>query len=724
MSSLYVLGNNLLLEKLKFLYENEKKFGYMFENINNVAIYGCSKNREIIFWNKSCEKLYGFKKQEVIGKKVEDFLIPKILKSKAVSNIDSWLQNDTKLKSCKMQFRCKDGNKIRVYSNHIIVNNPKGEKEIFCFSLDLTELTDTNRMFKRELSLRKSILYMADLMIVILDKDANIVEFNEYAQKLSGYTKEDVLYKNWFDVFIDTEQKEKIKDVFDDVIKGKNLHWGYENEIVCKNGSKKTLSWHNSIIEEKKNERFVLSMGMDITDKINTQKSLEKLANYDQLTGLPNRNLFEERLKHAIANAQREKKQLMLLLLDIDNFKAINDTLGHRVGDLLLKKVGDKLNNSLRKSDTIARFGGDFFVLLFENIKDDKNIVAIINNIFRLFQEPLDVECHEIYVTISGGISLYPNDCDDLDCLLKSADIALHNIKKDGKNDFCFYSPQMNDEITKRVKLESYLRKALDKNELFLNYQPQIDIKSGKIIGVEALLRWRHPKLNIIPPLDFIPIAEDTKMILQIGKFALKKAISQLKEWQKSGIRDIKMVVNISAVQLAQGNLFETVKEILEQYEVDPKYFEIELTESVLMKNTQQAKKTLALFQKEGIEIAIDDFGTGYSSLAYLKKFPINRLKIDKTFIDDLPADTDDIAITKAIISMGKSLGMRVVAEGVEEKEQLDFLMEQGCDEVQGYCFSKPLLADEFVTFYKYHDFGKLLGGNKSHIEEKRKVTI
>jgi EAL domain-containing protein (putative c-di-GMP-specific phosphodiesterase class I) len=257
----------------------------------------------------------------------------------------------------------------------------------------------------------------------------------------------------------------------------------------------------------------------------------------------------------------------------------------------------------------------------------------------------------------------------------------------------------MNDEITKRVKLESYLRKALDKNELFLNYQPQIDIRNGKIIGVEALLRWRHPKLNIIPPLDFIPIAEDTKMILQIGKFALKKAISQLKEWQKSGIRDIKMVVNISAVQLAQGNLFETVKEILEQYEVDPKYFEIELTESVLMKNTQQAKKTLALFQKEGIEIAIDDFGTGYSSLAYLKKFPINRLKIDKTFIDDLPADTDDIAITKAIISMGKSLGMRVVAEGVEEKEQLDFLMEQGCDEVQGYCFSKPLLADEFVTF-------------------------
>ena len=685
----------ILTQTLQNLYKEEKKYKIILEKIGNIAVFAYDSKLRNIFWNRACERVFGYKKEEMLGKSMEKFLKSSIVQNEFF-NKDIYSSYDLK----PVSFMKKGGSLISLHCDFIKIREEEDEK-VFCFCVDTSDIFSQR---EKERVVKDSILHMADLMIVMLDEEANIVEFNKFAEKLSGYRKEEVLYKNWFDIFIDCEDKSKIKRVFKDVINGENFHWGYENEIVCKDGSKKTLSWHNSIIFNDDNERVVISVGMDITEKIKTQKSLERMANYDYLTSLPNRNLFEDRLKHAVFVAQRDNKKLMAMFLDIDNFKSINDTLGHRIGDKLLQEVAKRLQNSLRKSDTVARFGGDFFVLLFENIKGVKSAVSIVKNIFSLFEEPFLVEGHDIFVSVSGGVSLYPNDCPDANCLLRCADIALHNAKKEGKKGFCFYNSKMNDEIIKRVKLESYLRNALKNSEFFLVYQPQIDLKSRKIIGVEALLRWMNPTLKMIPPLDFIPIAEDTKMILEIGEFTLRKTLSQIKDWEKMGI-NVRAVVNISSIQLAQGNFFDLVDSLLKEYDVDSSQIGIEITESVLMKNMDRSIEILNRFKDRGIEIAIDDFGTGYSSLAYLKKFPISRLKIDKAFIDDLPYDKDSVSITKAIISMGKSLGMEIVAEGVEKEEQLEFLIKEGCDQIQGYFFSKPLLPGEFAAFMQSFDY-------------------
>ncbi len=694
MSSLYD-SSAMLAVKLKELYQDAKKYKSILENAH-IAVFGYDTKFRGVFWNEAAKRVFGYEKEEIIGKNIENFIKFSYLRSNC---LESFLNERSSF--IKTSFFRKDKSFVKAYCNFLKIEE-EGENFIICFCIEEKSLKKEKKKYREEI-LKNSILYMADLLIVMLDKEANIIEFNQFAQKLTGYSKEEVLYKNWFDIFIDKEKKEEIKRVFKEVIGEKDFHWGHENEIICKDGSKKMISWHNSVFSED-DEKIVIAMGMDVTDKIDTQKSLEKMANFDYLTSLPNRYLFEDRLKHAIFTAQRDNKKLMTMFLDIDNFKSINDTLGHRIGDRLLQSVALRLQNSIRKSDTVARFGGDFFVLLFENIKDEKHTISIVKNIFNLFKRPFEVGGHEIYVNVSGGVSLYPNDCPDSACLLRCADIALHNAKKEGKNDFCFYNSKMNDEIIKRVRLESYLRNALKNGELFLVYQPQIDLKTKKVIGVEALLRWMHPTLKMIPPLDFIPIAEDTKMILEIGEFALKSALSQLKYWEKLGI-DIKVVINISSVQIAQGNFFSMVDSLLRKFEVDSKKFGIEITESVLMKNMERSAEVLNKFKERGIDIAIDDFGTGYSSLAYLKKFPINSLKIDKTFIDDLPINSDSISIAKAIISMGKSLGMEIVAEGVENENQLNFLLKEGCDQIQGYFFSKPLLAGEVVSFIQNFDY-------------------
>ncbi len=557
---------------------------------------------------------------------------------------------------------------------------------------NVTLVESLKRLYEKEKKFGL-ILQKADKVAVFSYNDKGEIGFwNRGSEVICGYLREEVLGKNVFELLKVNEE---------DLDKG-------DFSVSAKNGNKITLlSAKVNAGESLKGEKFCFCF--DITKKKDAQRELERLANYDYLTSLPNRYLFEDRLSHAIANCERDGRRLMLMLLDIDNFKSINDTLGHSVGDLLLKSVADRLRNSLRKSDTVARLGGDFFVILFENIDEYKKTVSIVDNVFKLFKVPFKAGSHEIFVTVTGGMALYPDDSLEGEALLKCADIALHNAKKENKSQFRFYNKKMNDDIIKRVKLEGYLRKALEKNELFLVYQPQIDIKTGRIIGAEALIRWMHPKLKMIPPLDFIPIAEDTKMILEIGQFALEKAVSQLKEWRKLGMEDFKMVINVSAVQLAQGNFDEKVEAILNKYGVDPKNFEIEITETVLMKNMDRVKELLISLKRIGVGVAIDDFGTGYSSLAYLKKFPINRLKIDKTFIDDIPNDNDDVAITRAVISLGKSLGMKVVAEGVENERQLDFLLKEDCDEVQGYVFSKPLLPDQFVTFFRGYDFKKII---------------
>jgi diguanylate cyclase (GGDEF)-like protein/PAS domain S-box-containing protein len=423
---------------------------------------------------------------------------------------------------------------------------------------------------------------------------------------------------------------------------------------------------------------------------------LSHVAQYDAITGLPNRTLFHDRLSLAMARARRQKSALALIFLDLDGFKEINDTLGHKAGDRLLRAVGARLKHALREGDTVARLGGDEFTVILEDLHDRDEATAVAHKVLGALSKPLSLEKQEFAVTASAGLTVYPEDTRNFETLLKNADTAMYYAKDKGKNNLQSYTPQMTTLKRERVTLENQLRRALENNELFLQYQPQVDLQSGSVVGVEALARWQHPELGAVSPGRFIPLAEKSGLIVPIGKWALATACAQGVAWQAS-TAPLRIGVNVSARQF-RGDLFQTVAAVLASSGLDPQWLELELTESLLMEDPETARVTLLKLKGLGVTIAIDDFGSGYSSLSYLRHFPIDRLKIDQTFIRDLTTSPDDAAIARAIIALGHNMNLRVVAEGVETAEQLAFLRDNGCDVMQGFLYSEPVSADDCLA--------------------------
>ena len=435
----------------------------------------------------------------------------------------------------------------------------------------------------------------------------------------------------------------------------------------------------------------------DVTATRRAEERIRRLAHFDELTGLPNRTMFMHTLQRAFSLAQRRGKQFALFFIDLDRFKNINDSLGHEAGDRLLQDVARRLRNNLRESDTVARLGGDEFVVLVEDCADPRELNAIAQNILNAVGRPYTLSGREYHVTGSIGISTYPADGLDPASLLKNADIAMYLAKDRGKNNFQFYSPQQNGHSFERLALESALRHALERREFVLHYQPKIDIGTNRIVGVEALLRWNHPDLGVVAPNQFIPLAEETGLIVPIGRWVLRTACAQSAAWRNDGLPGIRIAVNLSARQFSDDSLISDIGDALAEAALAPEGLELEITESMVMQNPERAVGTLSRLRELGISVSIDDFGTGYSSLGYLKRFPIDNVKIDRSFIKDLPHDSDDAAITRAVIAMAQSLRIRVVAEGVETREQLDFLRDHECDECQGYFVSRPLPPSEFA---------------------------
>ncbi len=433
------------------------------------------------------------------------------------------------------------------------------------------------------------------------------------------------------------------------------------------------------------------------------EERIRHLAHFDDLTGLANRNLFGECLKHAVANARRNGKSLVVLFIDLDRFKNINDTLGHEAGDLVLKEVAARLLGCLRESDTVGRLGGDEFVVLLEDMPQPMHGAIVAQKILDEVSRPIKIEMQEYHVTASIGISTCPGDGEDVQSLLKNADIAMYRAKEQGKNNFQFYSEALNVHTVERLALESDLRRALERDQFVLHYQPKVDIHSGRIASVEALVRWQHPERGLVAPMDFIPLAEETGLIVPIGLWVLQAACAQARAWRDQGLPWLRVAVNLSARQFTHENLLEDVARILDETGLDAEMLEFEITESMVMQDPAKAEKLLAELKAMGVFLSIDDFGTGYSSLSYLKRFPIDSLKIDRSFIRDLPGDGDDAAITRAIIAMAHGLRLTVIAEGVETAGQLDFLRDNGCDEMQGYHFSKPVPARELGRLVRDH---------------------
>ncbi len=442
-----------------------------------------------------------------------------------------------------------------------------------------------------------------------------------------------------------------------------------------------------------------LAIKEDITDKKLAAAQIQQLAHFDQLTGLPNRSFLQERFKYAFSLAERSHENLAVLFLDLDHFKDINDTLGHSIGDQVLKEVSKRLKACLREEDTVSRLGGDEFILVLPGA-DANGAARVAGKLIESVSQPCEIEQHELTITPSIGIAIYPHDGDDFETLLKNADTAMYRVKEATHNDFRFFTTEMQAHSARTLQLANALRHALSRNELYLLYQPQISM-DGHVIGVEALLRWQHPQLGLISPAEFIPVAEDSGQIIQIGEWVMRTAVKQLKAWLDSGLPPMMVAVNLSAAQFRQSNLVELVTSILDETQLPPKLLEIELTEAVAMDDPQAAIAVMDKLHENNIKMSIDDFGTGYSSLNYLKRFKVYKLKIDQSFIRDIPQDAEDKAIVTAIINMASSLGMHTIAEGVETADQLAFLRLQGCSEVQGYYFSKPIPPEQIPQFVR-----------------------
>lgn len=560
---------------------------------------------------------------------------------------------------------------------------------------------------EEDLKLRDRAIESSVNAICITDNlapDNPIVYVNPAFERITGYSSEEVLGRNARLLQgSDLAQPELI-----------GVRAALQDERPChvvlrnyrKDGS---MYWNELHIAPVRNDAgavtHYIGVHSDITDAKTHQDELARQANHDSLTGLPNRNLLWDRIDGACARTQRYGNFAAVVFLDLDNFKVVNDSLGHTRGDQLLRAVAARLQSALRATDTVARQGGDEFVLVLSDQKSEQQVAGELQRIVRLFLKPFPVDSQDVFITASMGAALHPQDAKDPESLMKSAELAMYRAKESGRNTYQLYTVEMQTRVTQRLALESGLRRALEQGEFELHYQPQVDLRSNRVFGCEALIRWRQADLGMISPATFIPLAEETGLIVPIGEWVLRTACRQCKKWQDAGLPAVTVAVNISARQFREKNLFHLVATILAETGLAPGQLELEVTESVIMHDAQQVIASLQAFRDMGVHLSVDDFGTGYSSLSYLKRFPVERLKIDQSFVRDLGTDADDAAIAQAIITLGHTLNLRVIAEGVETPEQLAFLRQHQCDEMQGYLFGKPMPVEEF---------GKLLGSGRT----------
>ncbi|MDX8398660.1 MAG: EAL domain-containing protein [Gallionellaceae bacterium] len=571
----------------------------------------------------------------------------------------------------------------------------EGREALFCIWRDISERKQAEEnLAKLSLAVEQS-----PNSIMITDLDARVEYVNKTFIQVSGYSAEEVLGKN---PRILQSGKTPQKD-YDNMWEMLSHGEAWSGELINqrKDGSEYTEEVTISPVRHRDGQVInYLAVKTDVTQKKKDDERIERLAHFDQLTGLPNRILMLDHFKFALSLAQRSEESLTVMFIDLDHFKDINDSLGHRIGDQLLMEVGRRLKTSLREQDTVSRQGGDEFILILPGTDADGAALAASKLLAEIAQ-PCFIEQHELIVTPSIGIAIYPDDGGDWEVLSKSADAAMYNVKLLSRNDFRFYTSEMQALSSRTLQLSNALRHALQRKELQLHYQPQISVQDGHVVGVEALLRWQHPELGMISPAEFIPIAEDNGQIIPIGEWVLRTASQQLKDWIAMGLPPMTMAVNLSAVQFRQPGICDVIMGIIDEVQLPHEYLELELTEAVAMDDPLAAIEVMNTLHSNGIRMSIDDFGTGYSSLSYLKKFKVYKLKIDQSFVRDITDDPDDKAIVATIINLASSLGMCTIAEGVETAGQLAFLRLQGCDEVQGYYFSKPLTAERLEKFVR-----------------------
>jgi len=671
--------------------------GAILDNVMFGVVF--TRERRIVSTNRRAEELFGYPDGSLVGQpaavlfasqgehaRAEDTFFPRMARGEDARH--------------ERQFRRRDGSLLwcLVSGSSLVTGHPEtGNVWVFA---DISERKEA----EEELRLSATVIaHIADGVMVV-DTQGVIVAVNPAFTTITGYAEDEAIGQPWT-----MSRSIRHDDAFYQELARALRETGFWRGEVwsCRKDGEVFLEWLTvSAVRSSDGDSagavtpptHYVGVFSDITRLKQSQEQLDFLAHHDPLTGLPNRLLFQDRLLHAIGRAMREQQQLAVMFIDLDRFKSVNDTLGHQVGDQLLEQVAATLQARLREGDTLARLGGDEFIVLLEHVDGQYGAAQVAQKMVALFEQPFTVSGHELFVTGSIGVALYPQDAQEANLLIRHADVAMYQAKSRGRNGYQFYSPAMDGEGVERLRMEALLRRAIERNEISLQYQPQVEIDSGRLIGVEALVRWHNPELGAVSPVRFIPMAEDTGFINQLGEWVLNEACRQMGRWDALGLRVPKMAVNLSVRQVERGAMAPLVARVLATTSLAPQRLQLEVTESVIM-NTGDAAAFIGELHALGVGLAIDDFGTGYSSLAYLKQLPVDVLKIDRSFIKDIPADADDEAIAIAIIQLGKSMNLSVIAEGVENEQQAAFLLRHGCTRAQGFLYGRPvgpeaLLAD------------------------------
>ena len=677
------------------LKETEERYRLLVEeSLNGIYIVqdGCW-----VFVNLKFAEIFGYNTEELLGQSVEA-LVHKDDQDLVLNNLHRRISGEVRGIRYKFRGVKKDGTIIIV---EVLGNRFHAADRAAIFGT-LVDTTESNRASDK-LRMATKVFENTIEGIVVTDANATIEWVNPAFTTITGYSNEEAIGKNPRILRSEKHNREFYEEMWDSLIK--QGQWQGEIWNRRKNGETYPEWLTISAIRDEEGQTVqYVSVFNDISERIKREEHIKYQAYHDALTKLPNRYLLYDRLNMAISHANRNEEKLAVMLLDLDRFKRINDTMGHPAGDTLLQEVAYRLNESLRDGDTVSRLGGDEFCIILEDIKHVENVLKVSQKIFKAFSKPFLLRDHELYVTTSIGVSIYPNDGSDVETLIKNSDTAMYEAKAQGRNNVRLYTSSMNDEALERLAIENEIIKGLEKNEFVVYYQPQVCLKTDRITGAEALIRWKHPELGFLLPGKFIPIAEETGLIELLGNWVLSTACSQNKKWQDLGLPPINISVNLSAIQFQQQTLIKTVNNMLKQSGLEAKYLDLEITESSAILDPEFAIKMLKELKKSGIQISMDDFGTGYSSLALLNRLPIDRLKIDRSFISNIVNDTEKQAIVSAIIAMAKSLGLKVVAEGVETKEQMAYLKSHYCDEIQGYFISKPINSEEFEILFRQYN--------------------
>ena len=672
--------------------ESELRFRTLLDNTPEIAVQGYEADGTTFYWNKASSAIYGYAVEEAIGQNLLDLIIPSDMHPAVREAMDYMATTKTPIPSDELQLKRKDGSLVEVYSGHAVVNLPGREPQIFCMDIDLTE----RKRQESGLRLADAVFNSSQEGILITDTQKNIISVNPALERLFGYSQAELIGQTPTLLRSGRHSEEFYQQMWHDLTE--LHHWQGEVYNKHKDGTVVPLQLSiSAVFNEKREVSHYAAVFTDLSKIRATEAEMMFLAEHDELTDLPNRQLFMSQVDQAIKHALRENEQFAVLMLDLDHFKDVNESFGHQHGDQLLQIVAQTLKHKLRDTDVIARLGGDEFAILLNAMPQPEDAAMVANKLIALMAEPWNLgDKMEVTLGASVGISIYPDHGTSTAALLQGADAALYKAKAAGRNTFTFYSDEYTQAARKRITLESQLRKAIKQGHLRVFYQPQIEIYSGRIIGAEALVRWLDPERGLIPPGSFIPVAEACGLIHEVGEFVLAETCRQGRQWLELGLPRLTLAVNVSPQQFKRNDMRKMVTDVLQNSGFPAYALELELTESALMENEESVVNTLNELRGLGIRLAIDDFGTGYSSLAYLKRFPLDVLKIDKKFIDDIPHSKDDMAIANAIIGLAHTLGFKVLAEGVETAAQLEFLQQQRCDHYQGYLFSPPVPAEKF----------------------------